>query len=278
MKVIVTGASGYVGGCLAKAFEMRGHEVLKWSRRPCEGNWSRYDLSDDPAGLPWSGVDALIHASHDFEPRTWSEILERNVEPSIALFKAAKEAGVSKLVFISSISSFEGTRSNYGQSKLMIEKSALALGATIIRPGLVWGHRSGGVMGALEKFVNRLPIVPYLHGRGGLKQYLVHQDDVSNAVVSITENHILGNGKIFEVTHPVPVSLVSILKIIAARSGAPRLFIPVPWQLAMLGLTAAEKIGIRPMFRSDSLRGLVHINSELKHNLPPKDIEYRPFQ
>jgi len=277
MRVAVTGASGYVGGRILEAFRMRGHEVLTWSRRPCDGNWHRYDLGEDPASLPWSGVDALVHASYDFEPRTWSEIVERNVRRSIALLHAATKAGVTKLVFISSISSFDGTRSNYGKAKLMVEKTALEMGAAVIRPGLVWGAHSGGVMGSLEKLVTRLPVVPFLCGRGGIGQFLVHEQDLSRAVVSITENHHPDSGAIHEVAHPFPVPLLSILRTLAARSGKSPLFVPLPWQLAMFGLTAAERLGARPLFRSDSLTGLVYRAESLQHSTPPQGIVCRPF-
>ena len=40
-------------------------------------------------------------------------------------------------------------------------------------------------MGVLEKLVTRLPVIPFLMGRGDLKQYLVHEADLAEAVVSV---------------------------------------------------------------------------------------------
>lgn len=278
MKVAITGASGYVGGQIAKAFQSQGHQVLSWSRSPCPQAWTRYDLGCDPVNLPWNQVDALIHTAYDFAPRDLDEIIEKNVNPSIALLRAAKNAGVERLVFISSISSFQGTRSNYGKAKLMIEEAVLPLGAVVIRPGLVWGNQSGGVMGALEKLVTKLPIIPYLQGRGGLGQFLVHEEDLSRAIVTIVGNLPEGRGSVHEVTHPEAVPLLSILRALAARSQRSRIFVPLPWPLAMFGLKLAEMLGVDPPFRSDSLTGLVHRVANLQPTNPPQGIVYRAFR
>lgn len=277
MKVAITGASGYVGTCIADGFRTRGHEVLALSRRPCPSPWLPHSLDDDPAKLPWQGLDVLVHAAYDFTPRTWREILDRNVMPSVRLLQAAKQANVGRLIYISSMSSFEGCRSNYGKAKLMVEKEALALGAIVIRPGLVWGESSGGVMGTLEKLVTQLPVIPYLSGSGNLQQFLIHQADLSAAVVAMAGMQPSGSGMRHSATHPDPVSLLAILRSIAKRTDRSRLYLPVPWQLAMAGLKFIEMAGIRSLFRSDSLTGLVHGNPHPEFLTPPAGIRYRPF-
>lgn len=278
MKVAITGASGYVGTCLCNGFRAHGHEVLALSRRPCPEPWMSYTLGDDPTLLPWDNVDVLVHAAYDFTPRTRQEIIDRNVMPSIGLLQAAKQAKVARLIFISSMSSFDGCRSNYGKAKLMIEREALELGAAIVRPGLVWGEHSGGVMGSLERLVAKLPIVPFLAGGANLKQFLIHETDLSDAVVAIAESLPTASGTLHSVTHPDPVSLLAILQSIAKRSHRTRLYVPVPWQLVMAGLKFTEVLGIHSLFRSDSLTGLVHANPHFEISPPPAGICYRPFR
>lgn len=275
MKVAITGASGYVGSRIAQTFRNQGHDVLALSRRPCEPPWTSFSLGDDPSLLSWQDVDVLVHAAYDFTPRTWQEILDRNVTPSVALLKAAKNAGVERLIYISSMSAFEGCRSDYGKAKLRVENEARNLGAVIIRPGLVWGSLSGGVMGTLEKLVAKFPVVPFLTGG---KQWLIHEADLSAAIVTLAENHHPVAATLHTVAHPTPVSLLGILRSIAKRSGKTRLYVPVPWQLVMAGLKIIEMLGIRSLFRSDSLVGLVHGNSEPEITAPPAGIRYRAFR
>jgi nucleoside-diphosphate-sugar epimerase len=277
MKIAVTGASGYVGKKITESFRVRGHDVQAWSRRKVPGEWVNFDLKTNPNTLPWHGIDVLVHTAYDFQARGWDDIAVRNIDPSIALLKAAKHHGVAKLVFISSISSFPDAISDYGRAKLKIEKTALELGALIIRPGLIWGESSGGVMGALEQLVEKSPVIPYLCGRGGLSQFLVHEEDLAQTLIYLTENFPENTPSIHEVAHSTPVSLRNIVHILAQRRMRFRLYLPIPWQLALGSLRFLEAIGVHPLFRSDSLTGLVYRNPAVNHTPPPPSIQYRPF-
>jgi nucleoside-diphosphate-sugar epimerase len=278
MRVALTGASGYVGSRIADRLRTHGHEVLSLSRRACPEPWHSYALGDDPSQLPWTGVDALIHAACDFTPRNWNETLDRNVKPGLALFDAAKAAGVGRLLFISSMSAFNGCRSRYGRAKLEIEKHALSLGAAVIRPGLVWGHQTGGVMGTLETLVAKSPIIPTLSGPGKLPQYLVHEKDLSSLVSHVASEESFPAGAVLSVMHPDPLGLSEILTIIARRENLTRHYLPVHWRLAMIALKSAETLGIHLPFRSDSLVGLVHGNPDPEIITPLTGVRYRPFE
>lgn len=266
MRIAVTGASGYVGGILAAGLQAHANEVLHWSRRKSGTAWHRYDLSEDPAKLPWEAVDGLLHAAYDFTARTWDETLSLNVWPSLKLIDEAVSQNVKKIIFISSISSFEGTLSNYGRAKLMIEKKVLECGGTVLRPGLVWGDPSGGVMGALERLVQKLPVVPCLHEREGLSQFLVNENDLSDFTVSLFKFNEESGPRIVEATHPDPVPLKEILIRLALRRVRARLFIPIPWQMAMSFLKLGERLNLPLPFRSDSLVGLVYRTPALLEN------------
>ena len=258
MKVVLTGASGYVGGQISNALRTAGHEVISLSRRKVEGTWHRYSLGDDPGKLPWEGADVLVHAAHDFTSRSWGEALERNVRPGVGLFRAARDAGVARLVFISSMSAFEDCRSVYGRAKFALEREVMALGGISLRPGLVWGSESGGVMGSLSRMVTRLPLVPYPEKRGGLVQYLVHESDLGEVIErSVSHWGDLPAGPLV-VAHPRALRLIEILRQLARDKKRKRAFIPVPWQLVHAGLRLAEAIGLKLPVRSDSLVGLVH--------------------
>jgi nucleoside-diphosphate-sugar epimerase len=278
MNSVITGASGYVGGILSRTFRLAGHQVLSLARRPCDPPWHRYALGDDPASIPWRDADILIHAAFDFTPRTWPDTLERNVKPSIAIIRAARDNGVRRTVFISSMSAFEGCRSLYGKAKLMIENEAAALGATVVRPGLVWGSRSGGVMGAIEKMAAALPIVPVLSGPGQLRQYLINEDDLATTVLRIAEAQDPPSFPALTLAHPTPLSLKEIIRRVSRRNGRTALTAPVPWALVMTALKTLETLGLNPAFRSDSLTGLVHSNPDPGRDSPFYDFAFQPFQ
>jgi hypothetical protein len=63
--------------------------------------------------------------------------------------RPVSDAGVRRLVFISTISAFDGCRSFYGKGKLEVERITHSLGGWVIRPGLLYGEKPGGMLGRL---------------------------------------------------------------------------------------------------------------------------------
>ncbi len=268
----ITGGSGYVGSALQTALVERGHRTISWSRR---GSSVRYELGASVTAQQFEGVDVLIHCAYDFSPLAWRDIEAVNVKPSIELFDSAERAGVKRRIFISSISAYNGCRSLYGRAKLAVEKAVISRGATVIRPGLVYGDRAGGMMGALERIVARAPVVPVI----GASQpfHLCHQDDLGKLICAIIEGGqelptpiIAANAK------AVPFS--NILRSLARKSGRQPLFVPVPWQLAWLGLKTLEGIGVRAGFRSDSLMSAAYPDPAPDFDSLPSSLCFRPFE
>src|SRR5579863_10552666 len=130
----LTGGNGYVGGGIKNFFMAQGWEIFELSRRPRPGSRAfQFQLGDDVSPELLSGVTALVHCAYDFAPLAWDEISAVNIEGSRKILQAARAANVPKIIFIYSVSAFEGCHSLYGKAKLEIEKTALAKGALVIR-------------------------------------------------------------------------------------------------------------------------------------------------
>jgi nucleoside-diphosphate-sugar epimerase len=260
----VTGAGGYLGSRLCASLRGSGWVVYELSRgggaaRPNDGLSVPFSLAQGapPGFFRDEGVEALVHCAYDFRLTAWRDILEQNVKGSIRLMETAREEGVERLVFISTMSAFEGCRSLYGRAKLEIEKEALRLGAVVIRPGLVYGDRPGAMVGAMVKALELSPVVP-LVGNGRQVLYPAHEDDLARLVervLHVADAEIGGpliaaseKGKTFR----------EIVTTLAARAGKRVWFAPVPWRLPWALLRSAEALGLRPRFRSDSVLSLVN--------------------
>src|SRR5262249_44894364 len=148
---LVSGAGGYLGSRAKAALQQRGWQVIDLTRKPQPGSPAiAFRLGEEVSSEDLKGARALIHCAYGFKLVSWERIHAVNVSGSEKLLRAAREAKV-ELVYISSISAFEGCRSLYGKAKLETEKIAHSLGAIVVRPGLIWGEPPGAMFGSLVK-------------------------------------------------------------------------------------------------------------------------------
>ncbi len=262
---IVTGAGGYVGSALVRFLRGRGLTVREM-RRPAPGNTDQQErpdgepipfrLGEDVDPAPLRGCDFLVHCAWDFRVRSRDDIARVNVAGSLELFRAARSAGVGRLVFISTMSAFDGCVSSYGRSKLEVEVQAAGADLQALRPGLVWGPSPGGMVGALAKLA-RLPVIP-LPGLGRQVLCLTHEEDLGELVLGLGQGRIAVQARPITAAAEEGLAFKQILRLLAGRAGKRPLLLPVPWRLPWFGLRSLEAIGFAPRMRSDSLLSLVN--------------------
>ena len=167
MRVLVTGATGCVGGAALRKLAASGHEVVAYVR---EGSDSRSlrdverivgDLGDpNRLAVAAEGCDALIHAAGRADPAADAEALGWvNIAGTENAINAAKKAGCKRMVHIScaDVTLHDGPRSFWNeneapprpfgklaQTKLQAEELIRVSGrkgfwTIALRPALVWG-------------------------------------------------------------------------------------------------------------------------------------------
>lgn len=167
MRVLVTGATGFIGSHLTAALARAGHEVLATGRRPEKlpalgrlpgVRLERLDLGDRSGWVGLlRGCDALAHVALG-----WGDdgpaMLEADTAASVALFEACLQAGVPQILYTSSTAANgemdalnredRQTRPTdfYGATKAATEAYARAYAASrdlkvrVIRPGYIFGE------------------------------------------------------------------------------------------------------------------------------------------
>ncbi|HEY1660954.1 MAG TPA: NAD(P)-dependent oxidoreductase [Verrucomicrobiae bacterium] len=275
----ITGSNGYVGGCVKNYFNARGWEIFELTRRPKPNSRSApFQLGEEISPQLLSGMSALVHCAYDFAPLRWNEITAVNVEGSRKILEAAREAKIPKIIFISSISAFEGCRSLYGKAKLEIERIALDCGALVIRPGLVYGDGPGGMFGKLAMQIKKSSLIPMI-GDGSQIQFLVHSDDLCAFIERTAGGTIDISPRILTAAHEQPWPFKKLLLEIAKVLDRKPKFIALPWRLVWLGLKSAEVAGLRLNFRSDSLVSLMYQNPASDFSANAKaGLLCRPFE
>ncbi|SDF09948.1 NAD-dependent epimerase/dehydratase family protein [Limimaricola pyoseonensis] len=164
MRVALTGASGLVGQFLLRGLHARGHAVVALGRTAVPGA-EHHDWRLGEAA-PLSGCEALVHAAFSHAPGRYrggegddpEGFLGRNRDGSLRLFEAARAAGVTRAVFLSSRAVYgdypPGTElaedlpprpdTLYGEMKWAVEQGLAALA----RPGFATASlRATGIYG-----------------------------------------------------------------------------------------------------------------------------------
>jgi nucleoside-diphosphate-sugar epimerase len=278
-RCLLSGASGYLGSRIKERLTADGWQVTELSRRSNPGIAAiEFKLGEPMRASELAGYCAIIHCAYDFTKASWKEIHATNVHGSELLLRAAKEANVEHQVFISTISAFQSCQSLYGKAKLETERIARSLGAWVIRPGLIHGSSPAGMYGRLVENIKHSRILP-IPGNGMQLMYLVHEADVTKAVLRCLRGDRPASEVPVTVAHEQPWSFRSIVLEIAKGLERQIILVPIPWRAVWLGLRLAEIVNLPVGFRSDSLISLINQNLAPVFNAEKLlGVRCRPFQ
>ena len=188
MTLAITGATGFVGQSLLDHALEQGHAVRALARREQKlrkgVEWVRGDL-DDRAALQSlvTGAEAVIHVAGVVNAPDPQGFERGNVAGTLNVIEAARAAGVSRLIHVSSLSAREPDLSTYGASKARAEKLVMASGLdwTIVRPPGIYGPRDSDIF---EMFrMARWGLMP-MPARGGRASY-IHVHDLARLLLAL---------------------------------------------------------------------------------------------
>lgn len=233
MKILVTGATGKVGSRLVPRLIAKGYDVSILVREISRAG-SLIELGAKPitgdlfeaATLPKAvaGMDAVIHLAALFRTFTDNEgIIKTNRQGTIALAKAAHEAGVKRFVFTSTSNVYgsgyhrpakENEQINindpraYSSSKIAAEQELIQMQQSqgfdvrILRLGFVYGDKDPHI-------AEIIPYIKKLNMHPGSRMHMVHHLDVAQALNLLLIIEGL-DGEIFNLADDAPISLYEL--------------------------------------------------------------------
>ena len=271
MRVLVTGASGLLGGAVAAAVRDAGHEVTTFQRSPSgvTGVVDALGTVTDRAAVEAAvaGQDAVVHLAAKVSLTGDAAEFERvNVGGSATLVDAMRAAGVPRLVFVSSPSVAhagasivgddalpadpEHARGDYARTKALAERATLAadsaeLRVVVVRPHLVWGP---GDTQLVERIVaraaaGRLPLLD--HGAALIDSLYV--DNAATGIAAALERVDVVHGNAYVLTNGEPRPVADLMAGIAEAGGAPAPRLRVPSAVARAAGSVVEAVWrVRP--------------------------------
>jgi NADH dehydrogenase len=189
------------------------------------------------------------------------EALRANVTGGTRLLSAARNAGVCRVVFVSTVAAFEGCASDYGRGKLVVEAATLAQGGVVVRPGLCWSESPKGLYATLFR-ATRLPVVPVFDA-GKQPLVLAHVDDVAAAIADALVNPERWPQRPVVLAHSRVFPFRELLQRMADRQGRRVRLLHVPSRLAMFGLGAIGAVLPGFPVRKDNLVSLLNPPAKL---------------
>ncbi len=268
MRVLVTGAHGFIGRSLVPSLVAAGHQVRAAARHggtaqaevlPAGVELQRHgEFSDDIDWTPLvGGCDAVVHLAGiaHVGPGIADDAYDRvNHRATASLARAAALAGVSRFVFMSSIRAQSGPTAGhvltendaavpteaYGASKLAAETALRGINIphTIFRPVLVYGPGVKGNFAELMRYAAQ-PI-PLPLGALTKQRSLLSIDGMIQAISFALQSPAAVNQS-FVVADPAPVSVADMIAALRRGLGRKPGLVPVPRGVLRAALAIAGK-------------------------------------
>lgn len=273
MKVLVTGAAGFIGRAIVQSLRSRPNTVVVTSVRPSSDSAENPEVGlfmrDAGPDANWSAplvcADVVIHAAarvhimNDWSPDPLADYRRINVLGTLNLARQAAAAGVRRFIFLSSIkvngeSSAPGRpftaedvpapQDAYGLSKFEAEEGlreiarATGMEVVVIRPALVYGAGVGANFRSLLRAVRQGIPLP-LGAVNNLRSFIGLDNLVS--LIAVCIDHPAAANQVFLAADGEDVSTPDLVRRIAQTLGKHARLFSVPLWLLFLGAKAVGK-------------------------------------
>ena len=287
MRIVLLGATGFVGHHLLPQLAAAGHDCLVLSRYPmaCRElsliprvQLKKTDVYDaDRLAESFEGSDAAVNMVGILNEsgRNGKGFHKAHVELTERVIEACRTAGVGRLVQVSALNAGKG-RSHYLISKGEAEeriRAATDIASTIMQPSVIFGEG--------DSFFNRFaallkvaPVMPLACPDARMQPVWV--GDVAAAVTAVLPDQATA-GKTLVLVGPRDYSLKELVEFTARSAGLKRRIIGLPDGLSRLQGAVMDFVPGKP-FSSDNYLSLQTDNTSSDNDLPGLGIKPRSIE
>jgi uncharacterized protein YbjT (DUF2867 family) len=248
MKVLLTGATGLLGGALLDLLLSRDREVRCLVRHESR-NVSRLDPSrvevfrgdanvTDDLRRALVGTDALVHVA--------------GIEHAPAVVGAARDAGVSRLVMVGSTSAHSAYEFRSGPKRRMEDVvTGSGLDWTIVRPTMIYGSERDKNVHRLLRFLDRSPVFPIFGPGTNLWQPVYHEDCARGVYEALVRPAAVGRS--YDLPGASPLPYATMVETAARALGRNPSLVRLPLEPIRRFLLLAETLRLPLPIKSEQV-------------------------
>lgn len=274
MKILITGAAGFLGLHLTHYFEKKGAEltlvdIAPFPEHEYKGDYKivKADIRDkDAMNEALKDQDFVVHAAAALPLWKHEDILSTNIDGTQNILSAAEKNNVKRVIYISSTAVYGVPKKHpifetdprigvgpYGISKIEAEKRCEkaikdGLNVTIIRPKTFVGTGRLGVFEILFDWIHdgkKIPVV----GSGNNLYELLDVDDLVEAVYLIIEKNTKNLNGAFNIGAERYKTVKEDLNALFKSAGSGSKILPTPAWPIKKSLYIFEKLGLSPLYQ-----------------------------
>ena len=287
--ILITGAAGYIGRHLVVRLVEQGERprclVRDVKRAASILPADKVELvqgdTTQPASLEAAvrGVDTIVHAGFitaDHKETAGNRYEVTNVQGTANLIRAAKQAGVKRMIELSGLGTRPDKPGSYMQGRYLAEKMLKESGLswTIIEPSVLFGKGAPFIQG-LSNLINITPLIPLIGG-GRVMFQPIYVEDVVTVIIKVLEDPEGTSGKTYTIGGPAYYTFTEMIDALLHAMHKRRMKVYAPTPLVGLGAAMMDAVLPKPLLTRAAM-SLFSFNNTTDLNSVERDFGFTPL-